>query len=148
MCSNVNIIALWTCKLPYISEATLYKTWSGGELRCTRRYTYPFRSDVSTDVHKTTASLFNEEVEGVWSGAAVTQLPVPMTELQFPPGWQKRLCEFVFVSFLPLFLFGVFDSLCGLVAHTMLLFCPQLAWGERTLVRYTSQVRSGHFINS
>lgn len=32
-------------------------------------------------------------------------------------------------------------ALCGLVAHTMLLFCPQLAWGERTLARYSSQVK-------
>lgn len=30
------------------------------------------------------------EVEGVWSGAAVTLLPVPMTELQFPPELLKE----------------------------------------------------------
>lgn len=38
----------------------------------------------STDGHPTSAKLVLEEVEGVWLGAAVTPLPVPMTLLDFP----------------------------------------------------------------
>lgn len=45
----------------------------------------------------------HEEVEGVWLGAAVTLLPAPMTELQFPPEMLKEAVLARFVSFLPLY---------------------------------------------
>lgn len=60
-------------------------------------------------------------------GPAVTLLPVPMTELQFPPELLKETVGCLFDSFLPLSLRGLFGSLCGLVTHTMLLFCRQVA---------------------
>lgn len=74
-------------------------------------------------------------------GAAVTLLPVPMTELLFPKEVSKEAQRARCASFLPLSPFGLSSSFCGRVTHTMLLFWLQLTWGERTLVRYTSQVR-------
>lgn len=68
-------------------------------------------------------------MEGVWLGAAVTLFPVPMTELQFPPQLEKECkdCEGTLQLIPPTVPVSLFDSLCGLVTHAMLLFCLQLA---------------------
>lgn len=54
---------------------------------------------------------------------------VPADTHVTPPIYSAQLCS----------------SLWGLVTYTMLLFWPQLTWGERTLVRYTPQVRENFY---
>lgn len=87
----------------------------------------------STDEHQTTAKLAGACRDAASCSHDWVTLSIRVV---------KRGCECTLCLSPPT---GSVWRLCGVVTHTMLLFWPQLTWGERTLVRYTSQVRDDFY---